>query len=125
MEVLDRAVPASITTIPVVLDNLRMPKGKPVHAWLAKHPRLVFPHPPVPCSWRNQVAPWFSLRQRKRWAIADFAAQAEWAAKGHPFLAQWNEKAHPFHGSTKSVAKVMAQCQAAAKALLGTMPLAA
>ena len=50
----------------VVLDNLRMHKGKQVQAWLAKHPRFMFHHPPVHCSWMNQVEQWFSIFQRKR-----------------------------------------------------------
>lgn len=55
LEQLDRDIPAEITVIHVVLDNLRMHKGKQVPAWLAKHPRFVFHHPPVHCSWMNQV----------------------------------------------------------------------
>ena len=35
LEQLDREIPATITTIHVVLDNLRMHKGKQVQAWLA------------------------------------------------------------------------------------------
>ncbi len=38
-----------------------------------KHPRFVFHHPPVHCSWMNQVEQWFSILQRKRLKIADFA----------------------------------------------------
>src|SRR3954453_3269376 len=36
LEQLDRAIPASVTTIHVVLDNLKMHKGKQVQAWLAQ-----------------------------------------------------------------------------------------
>ena len=83
--------------IHVVLDNLRMHKGKQVQAWLAEHPRFVFHHPPVHCSWMNQVEQWFSILQRKRLAIADFADKAELAERLHTFLAEWNEHAHPFN----------------------------
>ena len=76
LEQLDREIPATVTTIHVVLDNLRMHKGKQVQAWLAKHPRFVFHHPPVHCSWMNQVEQWFSILQRKRLRIADFADKA-------------------------------------------------
>ena len=125
LEKLDREIPAEITAVHVVLDNLRMHKGKQVQAWLAQHPRFVFHHPPVHCSWMNQVEQWFSILQRKRLAIADFADKGELATRLQQFIAQWNEKAHPFNWSTKSVAKVMAQCQAAEKALLDETPLAA
>ncbi len=113
LEQLDRDIPASITAVHVVLDNLRMHKGKQVQAWLAQHPRFVFHHPPVHCSWMNQVEQWFSILQRKRLAIADFKDKQQLAEKLHQFIAQWNEKAHPFNWSTKSVAKVMAKCQQA------------
>jgi len=66
LEYLDREIPAYIIKVHVVLDNLKMHKGKKVQAWLAEHPRFVFHHPPVHCSWMNQVEQWFSILQRKR-----------------------------------------------------------
>jgi len=111
LEQLDREVPAEKTTIHVVLDNLPMHKGKQVRAWLTRHPRFVFHHPPVHCSWMNQVEQWFSILQRKRLVIADFADKAVLAERLLAFVSQWNEHAHPFNWSTKSAAKVMAKCQ--------------
>lgn len=111
LEQLDREVPAEKTTIHVVLDNLPMHKGKQVQAWLTRHPRFVFHHPPVHCSWMNQVEQWFSILQRKRLVIADFADKAMLAERLLAFVSQWNEHAHPFNWSTKSAAKVMAKCQ--------------
>jgi len=110
LEKLDREIPADITVIHVVLDNLRMHKGKQVQVWLAKHPRFQFHFPPVHCSWMNQVEQWFSILARKRLSIADFADKAALAERLHRFIAQWNEHAHPFNWTTKSVAKVMAKC---------------
>jgi transposase len=110
LEMLDREIPAEITAIHIVLDNLRMHKGKQVQAWLAKHSRFVFHHPPVHCSWMNQVEQWFSILQRKRLAIADFADKAELAERLQAYIREWNEVAHPFKWSTKSVAKIMAKC---------------
>ena len=111
LEQLDREIPATIKTIHVVLDNLRMHKGKQVQAWLAKHPRFVFHHPPVPCSWMNQVEQWFSILQRKRLRIADFADKAALAERLQAYIAEGNQVAHPLNWTTKSVAKVMAKCQ--------------
>jgi transposase len=111
LEQLDREIPAAITTIHVVLDNLVMHKGQQVRAWLAKHPRFVFHHPPVHCSWMNQAEQWFSILQRKRLRIADFADKAALAERLEAFIDEWNRVAHPFHWSTKSVAKIMAKCQ--------------
>jgi transposase len=125
LEMLDREFGPEITVIHVVLDNLRMHKGKKVQAWLAKHPRFVFHHPPVHCSWMNQVEQWFSILQRKRLTIVDFASKAELAEKLQQFIAQWNEQAHPFNWTKKSVAKVMAKCQQAPVATTGTLPQAA
>jgi transposase len=111
LEQLDREIPATVKTIHLVLDNLRMHKGKQVRAWLAQHPRFVFHHPPVHCSWMNQVEQWFSILQRKRLRIADFADKAALAERLRAFIAEWNQVAHPFKWSTKSVATVMAQCE--------------
>ena len=41
LEHVDREIVPAITTIHVILDNIRMHKGKQVQAWLAKHPRFV------------------------------------------------------------------------------------
>jgi transposase len=111
LEQLDGAIPGSVTTIHLVLDNLVMHKGKQVQAWLAKHPRFVFHHPPVHCSWMNQVEQWLSILRRKRLRIADFASKEALAERLMAFIREWNEIAHPFHWTSKSVAKVMAKCR--------------
>lgn len=111
LEQVDREMAPHITTIHVVLDNVRMHKGKQVQAWLAKHPRFMFHFPPVHCSWMNQVEQWFSIVQRKRLRIADFADKKHLAQRLLAFVAEWNAHAHPFQWSTKSVAKVMAKCE--------------
>jgi transposase len=111
LEQLDRQIPASVTTIHVVLDNVRMHKGQHVQAWLAKHPRFVFHHPPVHCSWMNQVEQWFGILKRKRLRIADFADKDRLAERLMAFISEWNEIAHPFNWTAKSVATVMAKCQ--------------
>jgi transposase len=98
LEQLDREIPAAITTIHLVLDNLVMHKGKQVRAWLAKHPRFVFHHPPVHCSWMNQVEQWFSILQRKRLRIADFADKAALAERLAAFIDEWNRVCSPFLG---------------------------
>jgi transposase len=111
LEQLDREIPAAVTTIHIVLDNVRMHKGKQVQAWLAQHPRFVFHHPPVHCSWMNQVEQWFGILKRKRLRIADFADKEHLAERLMAFIREWNERAHPFNWTSKSVVKVMAKCQ--------------
>jgi transposase len=111
LEQWDREIPKSITIIHIVLDNLRMHQGKEVQAWLAQHPRFVVHHPPVPCSWMNQVEQWFGILKRKRLRIADFADTGQLAERLMAFIRQGNEDAHPFHWTSKSVAKVMAKSQ--------------
>jgi transposase len=111
LEQLDREIPATIPTIHVVLDNVRMHQGKQVQAWRAQHPRFVFHHPPVHCSWMNQVEQWFGILKRKRLRIADFPSKAQLAERLIAFISQWNEMAHPFQWTSKSVAKVMAKCR--------------
>jgi len=113
LEHLDREVPAPVTTIHLVMDNLPMHNGRKVQAWLALHPRFRFHFPPVHCSWMNQVAQWFSILQRKRLRIADFTDLDHLAVRLHAFVAEWNAHAHPFNWSSTSVAKVMAACEEA------------
>jgi transposase len=111
LQLLDGEIPDSVTTVHLVLDNLRMHKGKQVQAWLAKHPRFVSHHPPVHCSWMNQVEQWLGILRRKRLRIADFASKEALAERLMAFIREWNEIAHPFNWTSKSVAKVMAKCQ--------------
>jgi transposase len=66
---------------------------------------------PVHCSWMNQVEQWFSILQRKRLRILDFADLDQLADRLMSFVTQWNVQAHPFNWSTKSVANVMAKCE--------------
>jgi transposase len=111
LERLGREILMSVNTIHIVLDNLRMHKGKQVQAWLAKHARFEFHHPPVHCSWMNQVEQWFGILRRKRLRIVDFASKEHLAEWLMAFINEWNEIAHPFNWTSKSVAKVMAKCQ--------------
>src|SRR5262245_14397061 len=85
LEQLDREIPASVKTIHVALDNLRVHKGKQVMAWLKEHPRFGFHHPPVHCSWMNQVEQWFGIARRKRRRIADFPRKEHLAERLMPF----------------------------------------
>jgi transposase len=111
LEHVDREIAPDITQIHVVLDNVRVHKGKQVQAWLATHPRFVFSFPPVHCSWMNQVEQWFSIVQRQRVRIADVADKQHLAQRLMACVAEWNAQAYPFQWSTKSVAKVMAKCE--------------
>jgi hypothetical protein len=56
LDQLEREIPAHITKIHLVMDNLRMHTGKQVQTWLAKHPRFKFHHPPIHRSWMNGEA---------------------------------------------------------------------
>jgi DDE superfamily endonuclease len=118
LEQRDQEIPASITPIPLGLDNVRMQTGTLVRAWLALHPRFCCHFPPVHCSWMNHGEHWFSILQRKRLRFADFADLAHLAERLQAFVAEWNQHAHPFNWSSKSVAKVMAECE-------GPRPMAA
>jgi hypothetical protein len=105
----DRAMAPPITTMHVVLDHVRMHKGKQVQAWLATHPRFVCHFPPVHGSWMHQVEQGFAIVPRKRLQIAAVADKQHLAQRLLAFVAEWNAPAHPLQWSTKSVAKVMAK----------------
>lgn len=76
VEHLDKEIPAQITQIHVVLDNLKMHKGKQVQAWLANHSRFVFHFPPVHCSWMNQVEQWCAYSATQAVKYCQFQGQA-------------------------------------------------
>jgi hypothetical protein len=113
LEKLEQEIPATVTSIHVVLDNARMHTGRLVRQWLAAHPRVVFHFTPVHCSWMNQIEQWFGILQRKRLRIVDFASKGELSERLQAFVAEWNARAHPFQWSTQSVAKIMAYCDRA------------
>lgn len=108
LDYLNDLIPDHINKIHIVCDNLRVHKGKEVMKWLARRPRFVFHFTPVHCSWMNQVEQWFSILQRKRLKILDFASIEDLRDKIYLFIDQWNHRAHPFKWTTKSVAKIMA-----------------
>ncbi len=109
---LEQELPTAKTRVYLVLDNASIHKGKQVQAWLAAHPRFVCHSLPVHCSWMNQVEQWFSILQRKRLRISDFASLDHLAERLMAYVSAWNAQAHPFNWSTKSAAKVMANCEA-------------
>jgi transposase len=108
LDYLNDLIPDHITTIHIVCDNLRVHKGKEVMKWLSRHPRFVFHFTPVHCSWMNQVEQWFSILQRKRFKIPNFASIEDLRDKIYLYIEHWNHRAHPFKWTSKSVAKVMA-----------------
>jgi transposase len=114
LEQLDQEIAEDITTIHLVCDNVSTHHGREVCKWFAMHPRFIVHFTPVHCSWMNQVEQWFSILQRKRLCIADFASKEDLHAKLMQFIKEWNEHAHSFNWSTKSVAKVMAGAPALA-----------
>ena len=111
LEQLERELDPKLTLVHLVMDNVRMHKGKLVQAWLAAHPRYQCHFPPVHCSWMNQVEQWFSILQRKRFTLTNFASLAELSERLEAFVKEWNEKAHPFNWSSSSASKVLAKCE--------------
>lgn len=112
LEEIDRRTPKSVTTIHLVCDNVITHRGKLVRAWLAAHPRFQMHHTPVHCSWMNQIEQWFSILQRKRVGVADFASLSDLDGKIAAFITEWNEVAHPFDWTPQSFEKVLAAVHA-------------
>jgi transposase len=110
LEQLDAQIPEYVRVVHVVLDNLKMHTGKQVQEWLRRHPRFVWHHPPVHCSWMNQVEQWFSILKRQRLRIVDFDSKAHLAERLQTFIRQWNERAHPFRWTKRSFEKILAKC---------------
>ncbi len=71
---LEQELPAAKTRVYLVMDNLKMHKGKLVQAWLATHPRFVCHFVPVHCSWMILMGFWmlhrcWKLNNVLRWHV--------------------------------------------------------
>jgi hypothetical protein len=110
---LDATIPAHVTTIHLLADNVSVHHGQAVRAWLAQHPRFVTHFTPVHCSWMNQVEQWFGILQRKRLRHPNFADLPALGAAITAFIAEWNEVAHPFKWTVTSFDRVIAAAEAA------------
>jgi transposase len=110
---LDQTIPATITTIHLLADNVSVHHGKEVQRWLAQHPRFVPHFTPVHCSWMNQVEQWFGILQRKRLRHPTFPDLAALTAAIIQFIREWNAVAHPFRWKAESFDKILAKAEAA------------
>lgn len=113
LEHLDRSLPASVTTIHLLADNVSVHRGKLVRAWLAAHPRFVAHFTPVHCSWMNPVEQWFGILRRKRLRSPNFADLAALQRSILQFITEWNVIAHPFRWTAASFDKILAKVDAA------------
>ena len=113
LERLDLAIPASVTSIHLLADNVPVHHGKLVQQWLAAHPRFVAHFTPVHCSWMNPVEQWFGILRRKRLRSPNFADLPALQAAIHQFITEWNEIAHPFRWTPRSFDKILAKVDAA------------
>jgi len=109
---LDQTIPATITTIHLIADNVSVHHGKAVQRWLAQHPRFVPHFTPVHCSWMNQVEQWFSILQRKRLRHPNFPDLAALTTAILRFIAEWNALAHPFRWTAESFDTILATVEA-------------
>jgi transposase len=75
LDAVDVKVDKRTRTIHLAYDNVSTHHGKEVRKWLAHHPRFVVHFTPEHCSWMNHVEQWFSILQRKRLRIVDFASK--------------------------------------------------
>jgi transposase len=113
LEHLDRAIPASVTTVHLLADNVSVHHGTLVRQWLTIHPRFVAHFTPVHCSWMNPVEQWFGILRRKRLRSPNFTDLPALQAAIHLFIADWNEIAHPFRWTPRSFDKILAKVDAA------------
>ena len=109
LEHLDAVLPAEITLIRLIADNISIHKGKEVCQWLQRHPRFHMHFTPVHCSWMNQVEQWFSILQRKRLCYSDFAGTEDLRGAILQFIEEWNRYAHPFRWTRKSFEKILSK----------------
>ena len=125
LEHLDHAIPAAITTVHLLADNVSVHHGKLVRRWLADHSRFVAHFTPVHCSWMNPVEQWFGILRRKRLRSPNFADLPTLQRAIHQFIAEWNAIAHPFRWTARSFDKILAKVNAALAADTTTLAPAA
>ena len=125
LEYLDHAIPAAITTVHLLVDNVSVHHGTLVRRWLADHPRFVAHFTPVHCSWMNPVEQWFGILRRKRLRSPNCPDLPALQRALHPFIAEWNQTAHPFRWTTRSFEKILATVEAAIAADTATLTPAA
>jgi hypothetical protein len=113
LALLDRTIPATITTIHLLADNVSVHHGKLVQQWLAAHPRFVAHFTPVHCSWMNPVEQWFGILRRKRLRSPNFQDLAALQRALLQFIDEWNTIAHPFRWTSASFEKILAKIDAA------------
>jgi len=112
LEHLDQTIPASVTSIHLLADNVSVHHGKLVRQWLAAHPRFVAHFTPVHCSWMNPVEQWFGILRRKRLRSPNFTDLPALQRAILQFIAQWNEIAHPFRWTASSFDTILAKIDA-------------
>ena len=113
LEHLDQTIPASVTTIHLLADNVSVHHGQLVRRWLAAHPRFVAHFTPVHCSWMNPVEQWFGILRRKRLRSPTFPDLPALQRAILRFIDEWNQIAHPFRWTTASFEKILAKVDAA------------
>jgi transposase len=111
LEHLDQTIPAAVTTIHLLADNVSVHHGKLVRQWLAAHPRFVAHFTPVHCSWMNPVEQWFGILRRKRLRSPNFADLQALQRAILQFIVEWNEIAHPFRWTATSFDKILAKVE--------------
>jgi len=112
LEHLDQTIPASVTTIHLLADDVSVHHGKLARQWLAAHPRFVAHFTPVHCSWMSPVEQWFGILRRKRLRSPDFADLPALQRAILQFITEWNEIAHPFRWTARSFDKILAKVEA-------------
>jgi hypothetical protein len=122
LEQLDRSIPATITTIHLLADNVSVHHGKLVQHWLAAHPRFVAHFTPVHCSWMNPVEQWFGILRRKRLRSPNFADLPALQRAILQFITEWNQIAHPFRWTSSSFDKILAKVEAAVISTTVSLP---
>ena len=125
LEHLDRSIPASVTAIHLLADNVSVHHGTLVRQRLGAHPRFVAHFSPVHCSWMNPVEQWFGILRRKRLRSPNVPDLPARQRAIHRFIAAGNETALPFRWTARSFDKILAKVDPALAARAASLATAA
>lgn len=93
---IDKAIPADVAEVHLILDNLSTHKTKIVHDWLVAHPRYHLHFTPTHASWLNMIEIWFSLLTRKKLQRGVHRSTDELKDAIQEFVDTTNDNPRPF-----------------------------
>jgi transposase len=96
LEQVERWLPAEVTTVYAIVDNLAMHRASDVLLFSLAHPRWEFVFQPTYAAYLNLIEPWWKTLRSLALKGRRFETWAEVQAAIEKATAYWNQHRHPF-----------------------------